>query len=111
MANPDQIEQELRAYLDEEGNLSKQDRIIHLKAIFDKHFGMDKADYLINGSDVKDIIYKAKITYADQALPIFITKNEIFPSEVAHVLIMESLINYLNKVKLLKRLVRFDYLR
>ena len=111
MANPEQIEQELRMYLEEERNLSKPDRLIHLMAIFNKHFGLDATDHLINDHDLHDIISYAKSIYAQKTMPIKISRSDVPNNHATHVLIMESFIMYLNKSKLLKKLVKFDYTR
>jgi hypothetical protein len=111
MANPDQIEQELRAYLDEERNLSKADRMKYLMAIFNKHFGMDQTEHLLNDHDLHDIISYAKSSYARTTLPMRISKKEIHPSDVNFVLMIEAVVGHFNKSKLLKKLIKFDFTR
>lgn len=111
MADPEQIEQELRAYVSIEKNLSREDRVIHLRAIFDKHFAMDKTDHLLNNADFQDIISRAKALWVQTSMPFKISKREVRSEEVNHYLIIEAFVSYLNKNKLLKRLVRFDITR
>jgi len=111
MANPEQIEQELRTYLEEERNLSKPDRLKHLMAIFDKHFGLDQTQHLINDHDLHDIVGYAKTLYVHKTMPMKISRADVPANHVNHVLIMESFIMYLNKSKLLKKLVGFDFTR
>lgn len=111
MANPEQIEQELREYLSLEKNLRSEDRFQYLMAIFNKHFGTDKIDHYMAHSDLNDLINYAKGTFAKTTMPIVISKKEVHGTETNYVLILEAFISYLNKNKLLKRLVKFDYTR
>lgn len=109
MANMESIETELRQYLEDAPNLDRQDRFTHLMAIFKKHFEMEKTNHLLTMGDFHEIVSQAKSDYVKTSLPIYITRREVYPSEVAHVLLIESLIGYLNKSKVLKRLVKIDY--
>lgn len=111
MANPEHIEEELRAYLEAEPNLRRQDRLKHLKAIFDKHFGLEETGHLLNTTDLHDIVSYAKAAYATTKMPMNIGRKPVPNNEINHVLIIESFIMYLNKNKLLKKLVKFDHTR
>ena len=111
MANMEMIEAELKQYLEDSPNLSRQDRYVHLIAIFKKHFDMEKSEHQLTGSDFNSIMNYAKSSYAQTSLPMKITNREIYPSEVGSVLIVESVIGYLNRFKLLKRMVQIDYTR
>lgn len=111
MANPEQIEQELRAYLAEERNLSNSDRLKYLMAIFNKHFGLDQTEHLLNDHDLHDIVSYAKGSYARTTLPMRISKKEVYSGDVNFVLMIEAVICHLNKNKLIKKLIKFDYTR
>lgn len=108
MSNMEQIEQELRAYLETDKNLSSRDKFIHLKAIFDKHFAMEKTEHLLNIQDMRSIVDYAKGQFINTQLPMVISKKEIFPSEVPHILMIESTISHLNRVGILRKLAKFD---
>jgi hypothetical protein len=111
MANPEQVEQELREYLNLEKNLRAEDRLQYLLAIMNKHFAIDKIEHLVHYNDLNDIIGFAKSHWAQTTMPMEISKKEIGSQEANYVLVMEALIGYLNKNKLLKRLVKFDHAR
>lgn len=111
MANLETIETELREYLNEAEHLSRQDRYTHLKAIFDKHYAMEKTEHLLTMGDFHEIISYAKSQFANQTLPAQVSKREIYPSEAPHLLMIEAVIGYLNKHKILKKLVKIDYTR
>lgn len=111
MADIEQIERELKAYLEEEDNLSKQDKFTYLKAIFDKHYTLEKMDHMIHIKDFNDIVSYAKSRFADTALPMRISDKEVHMSEAANALMIDSVIVYLNKMKLLKRLVKINFTR
>jgi len=109
MANMETIEQELRQYLEDSDNLSRQDRYTYLKAIFDKHFAMEKMEHQLTMGDFYEIISVAKSNFVNIVVPAKISKRDVYASDVPHVAMIESIIMYLNKNKLLRRLVRIDY--
>lgn len=109
MSGSNQIELELRAYLEGDSNLSQQDKFIHLKAIFDKHFTMNKTGHLINYEDFHDIIADAKRHYSNISLPMRLSKKEIYATQVNNISMIESTIGHLNKMHLLNKMVNLDY--
>lgn len=109
MANMETIEAELRQYIEDSANLSRQDRYVHLKAIFDKHFAMEKTEHLLTMGDFQQIVSYAKSQFVNIKLPAQISKREVYPSEVPHVLMIEAVISYLNRSQILKKLVKIDY--
>lgn len=109
MANMETIEAELRQYIEDSANLNRQDRYIHLKAIFDKHFAMEKTDHMLTMGDFKEIVSYAKSQFINLTLPAQISKREVYQSDIAHLLIVDAVLTYLNKSKVLKKLVRIDY--
>ena len=109
MANTETIEQELRQYIEDSANLTRQDRYTHLKAIFDKHFAMEKTDHLLTMGDFQQIISYAKSQFVQIPLPAEVSKRDVYPSEVPHLMMIEAVISYLNRSKLLKKLVKIDY--
>src|SRR5574337_763032 len=111
MADPRQIEQELREYLEREPNLRRGDRMAYLMAIINKHFEIDKIEHNVNKFDFDQLISSAKTAFPNTTLPMVISRQEIHSSEASLVLLLEAFIGYLNKHKLLKRLVRFDHRR
>lgn len=111
MADPKQIEQELKEFLEKDDNMRKSDRLNGIMVIINKHFELDKIDHMINYYDLGQIISYAKSEYPKATMPIFINRKEVHQTEVNFVLIMEAFVSYLNRNKLLKRLVKFDYRR
>jgi hypothetical protein len=111
MADAKQIEQELREYLEKEDHLRKSDKLPYLMAIINKHFEIDKLDHMVNHYDLMAVISNAKSNYAGSTMPMYVSRKEVHNSEINHVLIIEAFVGYLNKNKLLKRLVKFDFRR
>lgn len=109
MSDPQQLEQELRDYLEKEPNLRRGDRLGYLRAIFYKHFEINKMEHLVNSQDLFGIISNAKGSYNKLRLPLRISRIQIDSSELIHIGMIESFISYLNKMNLLKKLVKFDY--
>lgn len=108
MANADQIEQELREYMQIEANLSQDDKLVYLKSIINKHFSIDNMSHIVNNRDMQDMISVAKRSFADTSLPIRLSGVDMEPGHVSHILILEAFISYLNRNKLLNRFIKFD---
>lgn len=111
MADPKQIEQELMEYVNKEPNLRRDDRLPYLMAIMNKHFNIDEIHHAINYRDLMDIISSAKTAFAETNMDMNISYKKVDGRDFPQVLMAESVIMYLNKNKLLKRLVKFDYTR
>ena len=109
MSDPQQLDRELREYLEKEPNLRREDRLIYLKSIFNKHFEFNKLEHVVNSGDLFEIISNAKNGYTKQRMPVKVTRKQLEPGEVPHVAMIESFISYLNNMNLLKKLVKFDY--
>lgn len=109
MANMDTIEQELKQYIEDSPNLTRNDRYVHLKAIFDKHFAMEKTEHMLTMGDFHEIVSFSKSQYVQIPLPATVSNREIYPSEVGYLCMIEAVISYLNKSQILKKLVRIDY--
>jgi hypothetical protein len=108
VANPEQIEQELKEYLTLEKNLRTEDRLEYLMAIINKHFAIDKIGHSVTHHDLSHIVGQAKAAWVDTAIPIYISKKEVHHSDTNYVLVIEAFVGYLNRNNLLKRLVKFD---
>ena len=108
MSNPQEIERELREYLEKEPNLRRDERLVYLRTIFNKHLEFGKLEHVVNAGDLFDIISGAKSNYTKAPLPMRISKRPIDSSELPHVAMIESFISYLNKMSLLRKVVRFD---
>ncbi len=111
MSDPQQLDRELIEYLEKEPNLRREDRIAFLRAIVNKHLEFNKLEHLINSRDMHDIISTSKNNYTHFHLPLHITKKQVEGTDLPHVAVIESLLSYLNKMNLLKKLVKFDYTR
>jgi len=109
MSDPQQLDRELREYLEKEPNLRREDRLVYLKAIMGKHLEFSKLEHVVNKGDLFEIISGAKSTCTTQRMPVRISRKQIDSSETTHVCIMESFISYLNRMHLLNKLVKFDY--
>lgn len=109
MADPKQIEQELIEFLAMEDRIRKSDRLPYLMAIINKHYAVDQIDHMVIHYDLDQIISYAKSSFAQAKMPMYISRKEVNGVELNYVLIMEAFVGYLNRNKLLKRLVKFDY--
>src|SRR5271166_4465800 len=107
MADPRQIEQELREYIQKEPHLRREDRLKYLMTIFDKHFAINGFDHLINAHDFHEIVSTAKSGFSAMKLPVNLSRKEVDGHDLPKILMIESFVGYLNKNKLLNRLVKF----
>lgn len=109
MSDPQQLDRELRDYLEKEPNLRREDRLIYLKAIFHKHFEFNKLDHVVNKGDLYEIISGAKNVFTNKRLPLRISRKDVDQSDLPHISVIESFIGYLNRMNLVKKMIKFDY--
>jgi hypothetical protein len=109
MSDPQQLDRELREYLEKEPNLRREDRLVYLKSLMNKHLEFNKLDHIVNASDIYDIMSGAKSNYTNKRMPVRISRKQLDSAEATHISVLESFISYLNKMNLLKKLVKFDY--
>lgn len=109
MSDPQQLDRDLREYLEKEPNLRREDRLNYLKIMMNKHLEINKLEHVVNSADLFEIVSRAKNNYTRQSVPVRITRKQVESSELTHIAIIESFISYLNKMNLIKRLVKFDY--
>ena len=103
------IEHDLREYLEKEPNLSRNDRPSYLKTIFHKHLEINKLEHLVTGDEVGNIIGEAKSQYVKMRFPIRISKRLMDGEGQKQIALMEGLLGYLHRNKLLRKIVKFDY--
>jgi hypothetical protein len=108
MSNPDQLDRELREYLEKEPNLAINERLLFLRSIFSKHLDFNKLEHIINSADFTNIISISKVEYANLKLPMKLTKRQVDNTDYPHVAMINSVISYFNRHNLLRRSVRFD---
>lgn len=109
MSELQEIERELREYLEKEPNLRRDDRLTYLMSIVNKRTKISKLDHLINNADYFKILSQAKNNYISMKLPVRISYKELEANDALHIATVESVLMYLNKNNLLKKFVKFDY--
>lgn len=109
MSELQEIERELREYLEKEPNLKRDDRLTYLMSIVNKRTKINKLDHLINNADYFKILSQAKSNYISMKLPVRISYKELEANDALHIATVESVLMYLNKNNLLKKFVKFDY--
>lgn len=108
MSNPEQLDRELREYLEKEPNLRRDERIVFLRAIVNKHLEFNKLEHVVNSVDFSNIVSNSKVEYVKLRLPMKISRRQVDNSDLPHVAMIESVISYLNQNHLLKKLVKFE---
>lgn len=109
MADPQEVEREIREYLNKESNMRDSDKLDYLMTIMNKHFGLDKIDHIVNYYDFDHTVNGAKSVYASTSMPMNISGRELTPQQTNYVLVLEAFVGYLNRNKLLKKLVKFEH--
>lgn len=109
MADPIQVEQEIRQYLTEDSNLTTHDKFNYLMGIFNKHLELNKMEFLIQHKDVESIFDYAKGSMKHFAPTMNISRKKMSHVEYRYVIIMDSLLTFLNRNHLLRRLVKFNF--
>jgi hypothetical protein len=108
MSDPQQIERDLRDYLDKEPNLSRADRLSYLQTIFNRHLETDKLGHQITYRDYFNIISDAKTVFTNMKLPMKLTKKTLDANELVPASIVDAFLLYLNRHGLLKKDVKLD---
>lgn len=103
------IEQELHEYINISDNLNQNDKFKYLKAIFDKHFSLENMSNLLTYYDFQLIVSNAKSNFVKMPTPMSISNQEVYPTEVSHVAMIEAILLYLHKHDVLKRRVDIDF--
>lgn len=109
MSELEEIERDLREYLQKEPNLRREDRLAYLTTIFHKRMELKKLEYVINHNDYFSVLGQAKNFYVKMTLPVRMSRKELLANDATHIAVLESFISYLNRNNLLKKLVKFDY--
>lgn len=109
MSDPQQIEKDIREYLEKEPNLRKEDRLTYLTTIFNKHLDINKLEHMVNYRDFLHIISYAKSQMGNMKMPVRISNKQLEPNDAVHIALMDSFISYLNKNSLLKKFIKFDH--
>lgn len=111
MADPKQIESEIKTFFEQNENMRKDDMVTGIMLIVKKHYELDKIDFLVTHYDLDSVISQAKSDYAKTVMPVKISGKEVRNPDMNYLLVIDAFIGYLNRNKLLKRLVKFDYRR
>src|ERR1035441_9843934 len=107
MSDKEEVNRDILEYLSKESNLSENDRLRYLRAIFEKHFAFEQLDHLLTYYDFHTIVSDAKVRYNDVKPEI--SERKLSPYEVPHVALIEAVIMYLNGKGILRKFVKVDY--
>lgn len=102
-------ENEIRQFLLAQDNLSHEDRVRALMAIFSKHFEFSKLKHEIQHWDVGTIASFAKLQFSNQTLPMFISRKQVPSDHLVTVALLEAVLSYLNGKGLLSKEISINY--
>lgn len=109
MSDPQDLERDLLEYLAKEPNLRREDRASYLRTLFHKHFEINKLEHVVNYYDVQEMIGFAKNHNINMKLPCFITRKKITPTDAPMVAMIEAVISYFTRAKILRKEIKVDY--
>lgn len=69
----------------------------------------DKKEHKITYYDIQVIVSSAKTDWVNKTMPFKVSKKTVDGNDPAHVVMIESVINYLNGKGLLNTFVKIDY--
>jgi hypothetical protein len=81
-----------------------------LKRLLLKYAGAGLPEKKIDHQDLFEIIGSAKQKFANETLVVYLgqDKKKVDPKDMANLCVIEATIGHLNKIKCLRRLVKFD---
>lgn len=109
MSNKEKVDLDLREYLLKAENMRNEDKMNHLRALFDKYFTFRLTEHYVTKHDLYQLISDAKSQYVNLPLNPEISGKRVDKTDLTSIAVMEAFILYLNKNNLLKKLVKFDY--
>lgn len=109
MSDPQQIERDLLDYLEKEPNLRRVDRLAYLRTIFNKHLEVNQLEHVVTSQDLMLTISDAKKHLVKSKLPVRIGNKQLDYAEAIHVAVLEAFILYLGRMKLVRKIIKFDY--
>jgi hypothetical protein len=106
----DQIDVDIRRFLDNIESQSSLDKLTTLRQLFDKHLHLHTCDFLMGPHDLRNIISNAKSLFSTERVPIYLgdKKAKVNQNELPNLFMIEATIRYLAKNDCLKKIPRFD---
>ena len=106
----EQVDTDIRRFMDNIENQNHSDRIETLKNMFDKYLHLNTCDYLMDYYDLNIIIGSAKGKYSRDTMPVYLgeKKRKVGQHELGNMAIVEATITHLNRNGCLKKIPKFD---
>lgn len=109
MQTKELVEIDLKDYLVKADNLTGADKLVYLRAIFDKHLIFTKAGHKVTRHDLFGISNTSKTNFSTQRVRVQVSGKQVEHAERLQLATIDSFISYLNRNDLLKKHVAFDY--
>lgn len=108
MSDLEEIEKELEILLKNIDDIKLDDRLPAIMGIIKKKIEWNPEEFLLTYGDFSDIMSNAKNAYPRATIPMYLSKRPIDNTEVVYIMMMEAFIGFLNRKKIIKRLVKID---
>lgn len=105
-----QLELDIINFLENARSQTRNDQVITLRHMFDKHIHLNKADYIMDSQDLLRIIGVAKEKLINSNMKVCLGENKtpVSQNNMLNLFLVESTINHLNKIGCLKKMPKFD---
>jgi len=106
----DQIEIDIKRFIDNIETQSHEDKIQTLRDLFSKHLHLNTCDYMMDIHDLQSIISRAKGKFASESVPIHLGKKKriVSQSELPNLFVIEATISHMVKNECLNKIPKFD---
>lgn len=106
----DELEVELKRFLEHIDNQSDDDRLAALKALFDKYLHLTTCDFKLDYYDFQNIINTAQSKFVNDKFPVHLgqQKKKVLDKELANLCLIEAAISYFHKNNCFKKRPIFD---
>ena len=106
----EQLEVDIKRFFENIENKNQNDKNEILRNLFDKYLHLNTSDYLMDKTDLGQIISSSKHKFSNDKVPIHLgtAKHKINSHDLANFFVIEATINHLNKKDCLKKMAKFD---
>lgn len=108
MSDLEEMEKELEILLKRIGDIKESDRLSAIMNIIKKKIEWNPEEFLLTYGDFSDIMSNAKNSYPKATIPMYISKRLVDNTEVSYIMMMEAFVSFLNRKKIIKRLIKID---
>lgn len=106
----EQLDVDIRRFIENIENQSQNDKVQTLRDLFDKYLHLNTSDYMMDSYDLNTIISNAKNKFANDTFPIYLgsKKRLVSQHDLPNLCVIEATVGHLKKNGCLKKMPKFD---